>query len=906
MQSQDYIRFDWDFIWTRRVVSSITISSQNLSAYLNTDANPSTPYTPLYPWSPTTKQYVDQHDTVVSATAPSNPTEWMVWYDSTNDVLKTYDWTNWSEAWTKMVVLEYWVSTWQDFLDAYNKNALVYCKVSSWSSGYRMAFMAYTAWTTTPTEVEFQYYRSRSSHSTAANQLDEVYVYKLTNAWVWTTTQRDIAAKAIAWTWIWLTFNSSGMTISADTSVLATKADIADFGWFEVVATLPSTGETNIIYLLWPIGTWADKYEEWIYTNSTWTKIWETSIDLSDLNTKTFYISSTSDLTNAQAALDWYLAGKNPIIVYDWKVYVKSSYSTSLLWFTCTYPDTENLSSYSFWKAQSLNLNISSWTVTSISTLSYRQSSPKVLATDYNYSTPYTPQYNWSPTTKKYVDDRDIYIGSSAPTSNLVEWRVRYDTTNDQLKVYDGSQRNATWKEYTAGEWIEIINGDDYSAMRWPCPKWFHIPWYWDWLNIVSYWEALGAWTSNSSSRDNIRTYLKIPAPWYRYYPDWSVYAAWSHWEYRCNNALSNTLARTVDFTNSRPIYGGSAEIANWCFIRAIKDVPVAPDSNWTEIFRMSWTPQGMYVWIYHNPSLWIISISNNTGWSWITIADKNVGATTVWNRWDTESSSNAWWFFQRWNNYMFPISWNLPNTSSTQVNASNYWPWNYYSSDTFIIWSQNWSSVQNDDLRWATTWVVTLNNAITNTWVLSVNGQTGDVTIPTPEESNTKTFYASVPSQWDTTLWQQVYDWIKSGNYAILQYWIQNVVIFTPTNTTTWSIYSQWYYTVRDNGDELESVATLYWITVSSWTVTSVDVSPSISSAWHFFEPGWTATTGYVVTKTANGYGWQAPTWWIQLAPNSTYNVKYHRYWPETDYANLSQYYTDNPKDTAYFTTDE
>jgi hypothetical protein len=39
--------------------------------------------------------------------------------------------------------------------------------------------------------------------------------------------------------------------------------------------------------------------------------------DVVDLNTKTFTISSTSDLTNAQAAVDWFLAGKNPIIYYS-------------------------------------------------------------------------------------------------------------------------------------------------------------------------------------------------------------------------------------------------------------------------------------------------------------------------------------------------------------------------------------------------------------------------------------------------------------------------------------------------------------------------------------------------------------------------------------------------------------
>jgi len=64
---------------------------------------------------------------------------------------------------------------------------------------------------------------------------------------------------------------------------------ISNFWWFEVVATLPTTNiKPNVIYMLWPIWTWPDKYEEWIYTNSTWTKIWETSVDLSNyFNTAT-------------------------------------------------------------------------------------------------------------------------------------------------------------------------------------------------------------------------------------------------------------------------------------------------------------------------------------------------------------------------------------------------------------------------------------------------------------------------------------------------------------------------------------------------------------------------------------------------------------------------------------------
>jgi hypothetical protein len=183
---------------------------------------------------------------------------------------------------------------------------------------------------------------------------------------------------------------------------------------------------------------------------------------------------------------------------------------------------------------------------------------------------------------------------------------------------------------------------------------------------------------------------------------------------------------------------------------------------------------------------------------------------------------------------------------------------------------------------------------------VQSVNWQTWAVTI---SEGNTKTFYASTSSQWNTTLWQQIYDWIKNGNYAILQYWIQNVVIFTPTNTTTWSIYSQWYYTVRGSGDELESVATTYWITVSSGTVTAVDTSPTVSSVWDFFAPWGTATTGYVVTKTAGGYEWQAPSGWDVMVSTQANNILTSWMkiwaWTQANYESLGTY--DN--NTVYLT---
>ena len=86
--------------------------------------------------------------------------------------------------------------------------------------------------------------------------------------------------------------NDAGYITSSALDPYYTKSQvdalISDFGGFEVVATLPTQDiKTNIIYLLGPIGTGSDKYEEWIYSNNTWVKIGDTSVDLSNYYNKT-------------------------------------------------------------------------------------------------------------------------------------------------------------------------------------------------------------------------------------------------------------------------------------------------------------------------------------------------------------------------------------------------------------------------------------------------------------------------------------------------------------------------------------------------------------------------------------------------------------------------------------------
>jgi hypothetical protein len=128
------------------------------------------------------------------------------------------------DAKARMVILRYGLSTWTDFMTAYQNNCVIYCRASSNSnpatgSQTRLAFMAYVTDMTNPTNVEFQYYRSVNKH-TDSQQGNQVYVYKLTNANKWTVTVRNTFSKVIAGDNLTSSFveseTNSSITLAAD------------------------------------------------------------------------------------------------------------------------------------------------------------------------------------------------------------------------------------------------------------------------------------------------------------------------------------------------------------------------------------------------------------------------------------------------------------------------------------------------------------------------------------------------------------------------------------------------------------------------------------------------------------------------------------------------------------------
>lgn len=124
----------------------------------------------------------------------------------------TSDLNNDSGYITGMYIGAYGKSTFNEILEAYLAKKVVYCRASSSSnpasgSQTRMAFLAYVNNETNPTEFEFQYYRSVSSH-TASQQGDQVYVYKLNKTNGWSVTVREAGTKLVVSTGLSTTYTT--------------------------------------------------------------------------------------------------------------------------------------------------------------------------------------------------------------------------------------------------------------------------------------------------------------------------------------------------------------------------------------------------------------------------------------------------------------------------------------------------------------------------------------------------------------------------------------------------------------------------------------------------------------------------------------------------------------------------
>ena len=384
----------------------------------------------------------------------------------------------------------------------------------------------------------------------------------------------------------------------------------------------------------------------------------------------------------------------------------------------------------------------------------------------------------------------------------------------------------------------------DYSAMQWPAPEWFHIPLYteWQWLKTIMDWLSLNTW-------DKWRINLHMPFAGGRDYSDAVLYNQGSYGNYWSSSffSASSNLVRSLLLYSSTVNVNFSNYRANGYSVRCFKNSFETPTSSWTIITWTLW-----WAWIFRNKTNWLISITSN--WTtWYTIQDKNLWATTVYNNGNTLTQANMGNIYQWWNNYWFPSTWSV-TTSSTKVNASAYWPWNYYSSSTFIIRSDDWSSVKNDNLRWWVTWIVTPVE-LQNDYIGEVYEYSYDFRGKTKSQVTADWWQAwswdTWTSCWSNWLYQSSHSW---GGRLIRQFntnmanakRIVSTAKFSMQGTYDWM--SRWIATSFSRANST-NIYLIYWGTYSNMQIAWVSnsIAPSISS--------WTYKYQYIVdleNKTA------------------------------------------------------
>lgn len=104
--------------------------------------------------------------------------------------------------------------------------------------------------------------------------------------------------------------NDSGYQTASDVTTAINSAISGITGIsFEVVSTLPATGDAGTIYLVSHGGSGTDIYDEYIYINNAWEKIGSTAADF----TNVAYYDSVNNQLSANSSMFWQIADNTDI-----------------------------------------------------------------------------------------------------------------------------------------------------------------------------------------------------------------------------------------------------------------------------------------------------------------------------------------------------------------------------------------------------------------------------------------------------------------------------------------------------------------------------------------------------------------------------------------------------------------
>ena len=734
---------------------------------------------------------------VQSANQPTNPNTGDYWYDTTNKLLKYYNWSSRDPVWANVRVLTQ--SAYDALTPAEKSNWTLY--LITWDSEELTI-----KWANITDKPNFATVATSGSYNDLSNKPTiPSALWDLTgnsdNITEWTTNKFvtsaekskistavqpwDLAAVATSWSYndlsdkptipssLWdLSWTSDNITEWSTNKFVTTteksKISTAVQPWD--LATVATSWDYNDLINLPSIPVDADDVNALPDTTKYWaslsmtmnTSTYVVTAQLKDQDGNNLWSAQTIDLPLESVVVSWsYDSATKKVILTlkDWST-VDFSVADLISWLQSEITSTNKLdadlvddtnSAHKFvsatekstWNGKqaaltTAQLNAANSWITSAkvstydwyaTTIAWKQAaldSNQLAAVNSWITATKVGTYDWYATSKQ-----DKLATQTAYSQKGSATKVPQITTNTLWQVTGITEVDIDAGEtYNAWQWISIGSAS-MNARKWPSPVWFHVPSIaeWEWVETIMNWLSL-------STLDNWRINLHIPLAGDRNNSsasteDQGLYGSYLSSSPHPNEEINLVYSFSLDSYSSH-VSDGTVPPSYWFSVRCFKDSYVTPTSSWTIINWTLWS-----AWIFWNQSEWLISITDwTTGY---TMMDKNLWATQVYNDWDTLSEANCGKYYQWWNNYWFPRTWNV-TTSSTKVDASWYWPntvnW-YYESDTFITGGGNWSSVRNGDLRWDVSWTITQENVISNIGVLSVNGQTWNVTIASPDMSN-------------------------------------------------------------------------------------------------------------------------------------------------------------------------
>lgn len=501
---------------------------------------------------------------------------------------------------------------------------------------------------------------------------------------------------------------------------------------------------------------------EWIEIMSS-SSIWPI---LDNINTKTFWIDDNQDLEDAQSAYDWLDDDKMPLLSYDDSLFILTKITDNQWSTDIEFRDLdislENWESTSTSKGRKIVLTVVNDEVTAI-TIGEYQVSPNVLATDVNYNTPYTPLYNWSPTTKKYVDD-----GLATKQDILTPWtRI---TIQDNVisadisgvfiykwNVPDSSQLPSSWQ--TVGDcWYDET---DHTLWAWDWTQWKDIGW--TWIDLSNYFNlnindsdditegSVHLFCTSieknywNNKQDTLIAWDHIHINWNVISADW--YTEWYGIDINSNNVVSNT--KPFDPENEWILSQWLKKTSTWYRWSNINEF--TPSNQWTAWQVIKKTPNG-YEWSDETAGSYLaghwININDRTIVNTLPFEPSNTGTVgqvlkrnSSWYHWADES---GWW----WG-----------------------WGWNFEPDN---VWSE-WQVLTRE--WWGYRWMnVELPSGENNVkfWTINTN------TINT-----------------DSALQEEIFDWVSqdANNWAILNDTYTNDVFIYNNLATVWQYQSAVFF---------------------------------------------------------------------------------------------------------------